>query len=264
VGLGAVALGLSLSVFATAAYAGTVNANPNSITYAVQNSNPPTPLTGTNLASSTQFDLHLPANAACSYPGSTGEQFISFLVPEGTNLSALTYSKFPPQADQGTAPLLANSQAFPPETSASNSPAGLITPSYLSDVEWDLLIDDGFTVQGTQLPTGKALIPTGHNTAQYEVGVACLAGSGNGGGFAVNAITDYWAVPVTFVLNGTNGCQDPEALFCWNPGGGSGPVVPEAPLAVGLPVGGVAVIGSAIFITRRRRRHAGTSVPASL
>lgn len=261
-GFAALSVGLGVSVLsASAAFAASAVAHPNSVVY--DQAGTSTQLTGTNLPSALNFDMHLPANSHCTFPGSSGEQYWSFAVPEGTDLTTLTFKNFPPQADQGTSPIHSNG-SYPPQSNAQNSPVGGIDATYLLGLQWAQEVSStggGLTVQGTQLPAGTALIPTGSNTAQYEVGVACTAGAGNTGGFAANAVTDYWSIPVIFTVSGANGCTDPNG-FCWTPFAPPPPNVAEAPLAIGLPLGAAALFAGAVYINRRRRR--GTGLPVAV
>jgi hypothetical protein len=255
-GFAALALGLGVTlVTATAASAATAVGHPNTIAWDVANTS--NVLSGSNLATSTILDMNPPVGGPnnvtqCSFAGTTGETFVSFLVPENTNLSTLTFTTFAGQADQGTGVPL-SSTAFPSQTPAGNTPPGGIPASYLHSVQFSQLLNLGITVQGTQLPGGSALIPTGSNSAQYEAGIACVAGAGNTGGFTANQITDFWAIPVIFTINGQGGCVDSTDGFCFTPVQPSPPQVAESPLAIGLPIGGAAVFAGAIFINRRRR-----------
>src|SRR5579862_7999037 len=135
-----------------------------------------TPITGTNLPSTTQFDLVLPANAACSENGTHGALYYSFLVPSGTNLGTLTFHTFPPQADQGTA--LAGSGGFLAAGTPGLTPSGLISPQYASGLEMAYLIAPGglavsATASNPVLPSGTALIAQGATSANYVAGIAC-------------------------------------------------------------------------------------------
>jgi len=175
-------------------------------------------LTGSQ-PSGTVFNIALPSGAGCSNPGSAGGNYYSFLVPEGTDLSALTYSTDPPQPDQGTA--LAPAQptgGYVQNLNAGPAPTNLVSPTYLQGLEMASLVatgrgQDAKTVTGAQLPSGTALIPTGSTSAQYEAGVVCYLANSSG----TPTETDYWSAPVVFTTSST----DP-AGFTWAPVASSG------------------------------------------
>ena len=252
-GLGALALGVG-ALLLSALPAAALNANTNSLTFQ-QGATGNTALTGSQ-PSQTIFNIALPVNAGCSNPGSSGGNYYSFLVVEGTNLSALSYSAADaPQADQGSA--LAPEQptgGYLANLSAGPSPNNLVSATYLQSLEMYSLVaigrgqDAKVATGATPLsPTaGTALIPSGQNSQQYETGVVCFVPSAAGGPATE---TDYWSGPVCFTANG----NDPGG-FTWAPGACSGTPVSEVPLEVGLPLGGAAVVGGAVFIARRRRR----------
>jgi hypothetical protein len=237
VGFGALALGLGGSMLA----ATTASASPN----ANVGGNASFSVSGTNLASTTVFNLSLPSGAACSDSGPDGGQYVSFLVPATTDLTSLTFHDFPGQADQGTG-LITSSGSYLAQTNADATPAGQIDPDYAFGLEMAPLVnpsDGGLTVSGTELPTGTALIPTGQTSANYEAGIACLDVD-----TSPVTETDYWSVPLTFTVSqtDTNG-------FVWTPNPQTAQL-PESPLAVGLPLGGGLILVGALFINRRRRR----------
>jgi hypothetical protein len=232
----AMALGLTASVVGATGASAAVNANvggPAGFS-----------VSGTGLASNTVFNLTLPNGASCSAGGGTGELYYSFLVPAGTDLTKLTYLDFPPQPDEGTALILPNG-TYLPSVSPSNGPPGEINPEYAIGLEMGPLVDTAITsltLTGTELPIGAALIPTGQTSADYVAGIVCIG--------PPDAVTDYWSAPLTFTVSNT----DPSG-FVWTPtaGGAPPPVVPEAPLAVGLPLGAAAVIIGVVVVKRRRR-----------
>jgi hypothetical protein len=236
VGFGTVAVALGVSLLAANAASAAPTANAGGpATFSV---------TGTNLPSATVFNLNLPTGSVCANPGSTGALYASFLVPAGTDLTSLTYKTFPPQADQGTALTFTGTGGFLTLSGPANSPAGQIDPLYATQLAMAPLVSSSvgkLTVSGTELPAGVALIPTGQTSANWEAGIACFDGTNNE--------TNYWSVPLTFTV----AANDPSG-FVWTPNPGSGPALPEAPLAVGLPLGGVLVLAGAVFINRRRRR----------
>jgi hypothetical protein len=236
----AMALGLTTSVVGAAGASPAVNANVGGpAVFSVS---------GTNLPSNTLFNLTLPHQAACSAEGGTGELYYSFLVPAGTDLTQLTYLNLPPQPDEGTGLITANGD-YLPSLNPANGPPGQIDPLYGSALEMAPLVDTAvteLTLTGTELPLGAALIPAGQTSADWVAGVACIA--------PPDAVTDYWSAPLTFTVSSA----DPSG-FVWTPTAGAEPppIVPEAPLAVGLPLGAAIVVTACVIVNRRRRSGSG-------
>jgi hypothetical protein len=230
--LAALALGIGGALATATAASAAVVAHPGTASFSVQ---------GTNLASDTLENLNLPTGATCSLAGNAGGAYISFLVPAGTDLTTLTKAHSP-LPDQGTALYDTGGNALP-QTNASNTPAGQITPSYAFQLDLGQLTDSngaGYTVTGTQIPAGTAIIPTGQSSADYLAGVACFGPSGE---------TDYYSTTITLTV----APNDPHGFTITTPTPSGGPILPEAPLAVGLPLGGAAVLLGAAYINRRRR-----------
>ena len=239
----AVALGLAASLVGATGASAAVNANVGGpAVFSVS---------GTNLPSNTVFNLTLPNGAACSAGGATGELYYSFLVSAGTDLTQLTYLDFPPQPDEGTGLITPNGH-YLPSANQSNGPPGEINPQYGVGLEMAPLADTsitGLTLTGAELPIGAALIPAGQTSADWVAGVVCMA--------PADEVTDYWSAPLTFTVSSA----DPSG-FVWTPAAGAGPppIVPESPLAVGLPLGAATVVIAVVFVKRRResgRRAAG-------
>jgi len=226
-GLAASAVGLGVAMFSSqAAFAlGTVGtATPTNPTTSA-------PLTGT-LGSNQQFGFALSPTgalpAACSGNDTTnGTLEQSYLVPAATNPASLTYTG-------GTINGTGNYSLY----DTIGNPVGP-TPPALSDQVIAIPTDIVF---GGNFPA-SVLIPSG-TSAQWNMGIACAVPPSGGGAATVS---DYWNVLVTFTAAGgdANG-------YTWTYG--TSAVTPESPLTVGLPIGGAAVIGSGIFINRRRRR----------
>jgi hypothetical protein len=245
--MGALGLGLGVSVLAAGAAWASSNL-PGGGTVTLTQTGTTTPLaTNTQLASTVPFDVDLPSGAACSVTGANGGEYQSFLVPAGATLSQLTITNDSTAegagvVDQGVA--LANAQGWTSFEPAQNTPAGGIDTANTSDFEMGYEITPaGLVVSGAQIPLpNPALIPTGQSSANYEAGEVCFNKNGS-------AETDFWAVPVVLTVSNT----DPGG-FTWEIPAGSGPTVAESPLAVGLPLGGGAVLVGAVFINRRRRR----------
>jgi hypothetical protein len=248
VGFGAVGLGLGMCVLA-ASSAWASNLPSGGAASLVNASTSAALATNTFMSSSVLFNLVLPSGAVCTDSGGLGGSYVTFLVPASTNLAALTDTDNSTAdgagvVDQGVA--LANAQGWVPFEPADNAPAGGIDTANTSDFEMGYEISPvGLVVSGTQIPLpNNALIQSPGTTAQYEAGLACFNNN-------TNTETDFWAVPVTFEVNagdpGGNG-------FEWEIPASSSPQLAESPLAVGLPVGGSAVLLGAVFINRRRRR----------
>jgi hypothetical protein len=185
-GFATLALSLGALLFTATAAQAAVNANTTEFFYQGSTpGSPPVALTGTQ-ASTQVFHSQLPSTGfgtggtqggSCADAGGTGATFDSVLVPEGTNLSALTYPSGNPQPNQGTALAPAGVNGYVAQSSPEASPPGLIATNYLDNLEMATLVAtgrgaDGYTVQGTQLPgAGAALIPSGQSNAQFEAGV---------------------------------------------------------------------------------------------
>jgi hypothetical protein len=234
--LGSIGLGAAV-LTATAAFA----VNQGTATISV---------TGTNLSSTLSFNLAAPNGAVCSTGGGNGTSYRSFLVPYngGTapNLTTLTIASATAGSigivDQGLG--MANASGFLPSAAPSTLPNGQIDNTYGDSITIaDLLGAGATTGPGTQPPLpGTALVATGQTSALYAAGIVCFNASG--------VETDEWSIPVQFTISG----NDPGGNgIVWTPNPGSGPQLPEAPLAVGLPIAGATMLAGVIFVTRRRR-----------
>jgi len=102
---------------------------------------------------------------------------------------------------------------------------------------------DGIMVTGSFGPKDQmALIPTGQSSQVWETGIACINPSGT--------ITDYWNAEITFTASTSD-----QNGYTWSSTTDPGPLLPEAPLAAALPIGGAAMVVVGIVFVERRRRH---------
>ena len=120
----------------------------------------------------------------------------------------------------------------------------------------------------TQAPTGEVVNNNGFSFAPYvgsfadnaadaatagdplyagtwDIGILCEVG---------NAVNKVWNVQITFTSIGNGDFS--WALGTGSTGTGPGTTVPEAPLAIGLPLAAVGVIGVSTVVLRRRRANA--------
>jgi hypothetical protein len=205
-------------------------------------------VSGSNLPSTTTLNLSLPSGAACTDPGGTGAYFESFLIPNTADPSALTNAingqGFPDQGEP-----LVTAGGFLPSFAPATTPAGQVNPLYADGVQFSQYLSNNVALTGAEMSPASntngdpALFPTGSpngTTESFLAGVACFS--------PTNAETDYWDVPVTLTLasSDSNGFTVTTAT--------QGPVTPESPLAVGLPLTGGALLLGAGFVAYRRRR----------
>ncbi len=142
-------------------------------------------------ASTTQFTVALPANAACSGDTATdGYHVYSYLEKRTTNLSTVTFINFPSVGygfvnDIGT--------YYGPANTAPTSGQVIGIPT---DLEWAPLIkNDGVTL--------KTLLYTKGKSGVWEAGLACATSSG--------VLSDNWNTQITF----TASSSDP-TKFVWS------------------------------------------------
>ena len=137
-------------------------------------------------ASTTQFTVALPANAACSGDtASNGYHVYSYLVPQGTNLSAVTFTgDNPPSVGYG----LVNDIGtyYGPANTAPTTGQIIGIPT---DFEWaPLVANDGVPL--------SSLLYTGGTSGVWEAGLACSN--------STHALTDNWNTQVTFTANSSD------------------------------------------------------------
>jgi len=150
-----------------------------------------TPLTSGG--SQTQFGLTLPALAACDGDTAThGYHIYSYLVPEGTNLSSLTFGSHP---STGYGLYESTGKYWGAVNTAVNTGQVIGVPN---DFEWAELVTHAGAMLSTLLYTGSGSSATG----VWEAGLACANSSG--------ALADNWNIVVTFAAD----ASDPNG-FTW-------------------------------------------------
>jgi hypothetical protein len=151
-----------------------------------------TPLTSGG--STTPFGLTLPAQAACDGDTAThGYEVYSYLVPEGTNVSSLTFVNHP---SMGYGLYESSGKYYGAKNTAVTTGQIIGVPN---DFEWAPLVTHaGLTLSGL-LYSGSGSSATG----TWETGLACAKSSG--------AEADNWNIAVTFTASST----DPNG-FTWS------------------------------------------------
>ncbi len=187
---GLVAVG-SLTVLAVA---GSPPASASTLDGIASIANPTTLGVVTSGASTTQFTVTLPSQAACAGDtASDGYHVYSYLVPKGTNLSALTFQSFPSSGyglvdDIGT--------YYGPVNTAIGTGQIVSVPG---DFEWGPLVSNDGIPLSTLLYTGAGTTASG----VWEAGLACANTHG--------VLTDNWNTEVTFSASNS----DPNG-FTWS------------------------------------------------
>ena len=154
------------------------------------------PGTTTNLpggASTTPFTVSLPAQAACDADTAThGYHVYSYLVPQGTSLSSVTFEGFP-STGYG---LVDNTGTYYGPVNTAIGTGQIV--SIPNDFEWGPLVADDGVSLSQLLYTGSGKKASGI----WEAGLACANTSG--------ALADNWNTQVTFSASAT----DPNG-FVW-------------------------------------------------
>jgi hypothetical protein len=148
--------------------------------------------------SETQFTVDLPAQAACSGDTATdGYHVFSYLVPQGTAVTSVTFGSGGPSTGLG----FADVNGY--YGSANTAPTTGEIINIPSDFEWADLLGLGATAASLDGGTGV-----------WEAGLACAPSTGATAG----QVSDYWNTQVTF----TASTSDPNG-FVWTdvPGTGS-------------------------------------------
>jgi hypothetical protein len=178
----------------------------------------------TSGGSTTQFTVALPANAACSGDTATdGYHVYSYLVPEGTNLSTVTFVNSP---STGYGFVNTLGVYYGPANTAVTTGQIVSIPA---DFEW------GPLVSTDKVPL-TSLLYTGGTSGAWEAGIACANTTG--------ALTDNWNTPITF----TASSGDPNG-FVWSTSGSVGPPPSTTTTTTTAPTGGGGGSGSTTTTT---------------
>ncbi|HTZ09228.1 MAG TPA: hypothetical protein VMB72_09150 [Acidimicrobiales bacterium] len=143
--------------------------------------------------STTLFSVTLPTDAACSGDTATdGYHVYSYLVPEGTEITSITFSTHP---SVGYGFVNNTGIYFGPVNTAITTGQIISIPT---NFEWAPLLSDGVSLTGSS----TALLYSG-TTGVWEAGLACAQSDGT--------LSDYWNTQVTFSASGA----DPNG-FVWS------------------------------------------------
>ena len=187
--------------------------------------------------SATSFTVTLPAQAACTGDtASDGYHVESYLVPQGTSPTSITFTGGVPSTGYG----------FFSSTGTLYGPANTATTTGqiigIPDFEW------GPAVESYNLKS--ALLYNGGTSGVWEAGIACTNSSG--------VVTDYWNTEITF----TSSTSDPDG-FVWADVPGLPTDTPESATTIVLPLVGVAVLGSGLWFSRRRSSRKAALAPTT-
>jgi len=186
------------------------------------------PLNGTN-PSTQLFTTTLPAQASCNGNGTTAGgsyEVDSFMEPDPFNFATtpLTFSGGAPTSGL--------------ELFAGGNPVAGIPPAPSNQiVGLPLTMEFGGTLLSTDV------VPSG-TSFTWDLGIACDHPVAGVTGLEADTV---WSVPCTFTKTQLD--ANGYTWTCANPTGAN---TPEAPLAVGLPLGGAAVLGAVVYRQRRR------------
>jgi hypothetical protein len=156
-------------------------------------------------SSATAFTVALPAHAACA--GDTahdGYHVYSYLVPEGTDLSSVTFINFPSTGYGLVGP---DHRYYGAVNTAIHSGEIIGIPN---DFEWGPLVSTG----GGSVPLSTLL--DGSSRGVWETGIVCADARGT--------VTDAWNTQVTFAAH----ADDPEG-FTWTAASGGAGALPTSP-----------------------------------
>jgi hypothetical protein len=152
----------------------------------------------TSGASTDPFTVDLPANAACTGDTATdGYHVFSYMVPQGTDVSSLTFTEVP---STGFGFVNNIGTYYGAANTAANTGQIISIPN---NFEFGPLVSD----DGVSLST---FLYSGGTTGVWEAGLACANSSG--------ALTDNWNTEVTFTASGS----DPSG-FAWATAAGTTP-----------------------------------------
>ncbi len=179
-------IGVLLAVATTPAGASTLNGVAT-----IAQPGTTTPLTSGG--SATKFTVSLPAQAACTGDtASAGYHVYSYLVPQGTAVTSVTFVSLP---STGYGLVEPTGTYYGPVNTAIGTGQIVSIPN---DFEWGPLVSDDSVPLSTLLYTGSGPSATGI----WETGLVCANSSGT--------VTDYWNTQVTFAASGA----DPNG-FTW-------------------------------------------------
>jgi len=182
-------LALGLAAAATVAVIDSVPASASTLNGIATIADPGTTTPLLSGGSTTPFTVSLPPQAACD--GDTahdGYSVDSYLVPEGTNLSSVTFVGGHPSVGVGLLYGSAGNYYGPVNTAVDT---GQI-PTLPNNFEWGLLVTVPRMTLSQLLYTGSGSTASG----VWEAGIACANGSG--------ALTDNWNTEVTFDASTTD------------------------------------------------------------
>jgi hypothetical protein len=142
--------------------------------------------------STTPFTVSLPAQAACSGDSAhDGYRVYSYLVPQGTNVTSVSFSEIPSEGYG----LVNNAGTYYGDVNTAPSTGQII--EIPNGFEWEPLISDD------NVPLDTLLYQNGNQSGVWETGLACAPESG--------VVSDYWNTEVTFSASET----DPNG-FVWS------------------------------------------------
>jgi hypothetical protein len=193
VGLAAVVVFMATFAGLTAAGVSPASASTLNGTATIANPNGLAPLSSGG--STTQYTITLPSGASCDGDtASNGYHVFSYLVPEGTNPTAVSFATGLPTdyPDAPTGLFTATGNYYGPANTAVSTGQIINIPGNL---EFAPMLTRG-------LPLGT-LLYNGDTSGVWEAGIACANSTG--------AVTDYWNTEITFTSSGS----DPHG-FTWS------------------------------------------------
>ncbi len=205
---GAAAVLVLLGTFAGLTVAGVTPAGASTIdaTATIANPDGDTPLSSG--ASTDEWTVTLPANAACD--GDTvqgGYHVYSYLVPEGTDPATVSFTTGLPSTGYG---FFNNTGLYYGKVNTAATTGEVI--GIPGNLEFAPLLSRGATLD-------SLLYSNGNTSGVWEGGIACANTHG--------VVTDYWQTEITFSASGT----DPNG-FTWTDTAGGAPSAPAAPTTI--------------------------------
>jgi hypothetical protein len=185
--VGLTALLAGLTTLGTLVLAGAAPASASTIGGSAALASPGTATTLPSGASITPFTVSLPSQAACdSDTASHGYHVYSYLVPQGTSLSGVTFEGFP---STGFGLVDNTGTYFGPANTAIGTGQIVSIPN---NFQWGPLVSDGGLTLSQLLYTGSGKKASGI----WEAGLACADTHG--------ALADNWNTQVTFTASATD------------------------------------------------------------